>query len=385
MSNRTFNDVRVNVGFSEYPKFDNIVSGENIASIFGKQQKWYKRIVDISDKCDVLQETVGIERKNVLKNTLNVLVESGIRFFTNKSDGSVTVSGTATADTICKIGSVAVNGTKRYILSGCPSGGSVSTYQLFCRNASGDIPGTYDNGEGTEFEISENFSVYIRVKNGTTINNLTFYPMVRIPAISDSSYAPYVDTLNEQIGDINDLPAINACTLGHSRKNVLKVTASTITKDGVTMTVNSDGTLTLSGTATARTVIPITPMSNRNPIFVLPTNFILSGGDQMLGVECCIGVEISTGANSGYVASFYDGDNGRPVDLSGYPTAKYWYAYMRIYEGVNVDGITIYPMIRPSDIKNSDFEPYAPSIMNYIAELEARIAALETSTAEVAE
>ena len=68
-----------------------------------------------------------------------------------------------------------------------------------------------------------------------------------------------------------------------------------------------------------------------------------------------------------------------------YPTAKYWYAYMRIYEGVNVDGITIYPMIRPSDIKNSDFEPYKPSITDYIAELEARITALEASAAEVTE
>ncbi len=87
----------------------------------------------------------------------------------------------------------------------------------------------------------------------------------------------------------------------------------------------------------------------------------------MLGVQCCIGVEISTNAGSGYIASFYDGDNGRLVDLSAYPTAKYWYAYLRIYEGVNVDGITIYPMIRPSDISNADFESYKPSIADYIS------------------
>ena len=212
-----------------------------------------------------------------------------------------------------------------------------------------------------------------------------------LPDFSEFYTKNETDALLDSKANASDLSAAqdkiaeNACTLGYTRKNLLKVTASTTTKDGVTMTVDSDGTLTLSGTASARTAIPITPMSNRNPISSLPTNFILSGGDQMLGIECCIGVEISTGANSGYIASFYDGDNGRTVDLSGYPTAKYWYAYMRIYEGVNVDGITIYPMIRPSDIKNSDFEPYAPSITDYIAELEARITALETSAAEVAE
>lgn len=212
-----------------------------------------------------------------------------------------------------------------------------------------------------------------------------------LPDFSEFYTKNETDALLDSKANASDLSAAqdriaeNACTLGYTRKNLLKVTASMITKDGVTMTVDSDGVLTLSGTATARTVIPITSMSSRNPISDLPKKFILSGGDQMLGVECCIGVEVSTGENSGYVASFYDGDTGRSVDLSGYPTAKYWYAYMRIYEGVNVDGITIYPMIRPSDIKNSDFEPYAPSITDYIQNLEARIAALEASAAEVTE
>lgn len=212
-----------------------------------------------------------------------------------------------------------------------------------------------------------------------------------LPDFSEFYTKNETDALLDSKANASDLSAAqdriaeNACTLGYTRKNLLKVTASTITKDGVTMTVDSDGVLTLSGTATARTVIPITSMSSRNSISSLPTNFILSGGNQMLSADLCIGVEVSTGASSGYVASFYDGDNGRLVDLSDYPTAKYWYAYIRIYQGINTDGITIYPMIRPSDISNSDFEPYKPSITDYIAELEARITALETNAAEVAE
>ncbi len=336
-------------------------------------------LFETSKKCDTLQESIGFERKNILKNTLNAFVESGMRFFTNKDNGSITVNGTATADTICKIGDIAVNGKKSYILSGCPAGGSNSSYQLICRNADGDIQNTNDYGNGVEFEIDENFSVYIKVSSGTVIENLVFYPMIRSSAIIDSSYEPYVETISEQLGNFGNLPAINSSTLGYSRKNLLEVTAASTTINGVTMTVNSDGTLALSGTATERTVIPITPTRGRNSISYLPTNFILSGGDQMLGVECCIGVEVSTGANSGYVASFYDGDNGRSVDLSEYPTAKYWYAYMRIYEGVNVDGMTIYPMIRASNIKDFDYEPYVPSVLDYIKKLEDRVAVLEGS------
>lgn len=336
-------------------------------------------LFETSKKCDTLQESIGFERKNILKNTLNAFVESGMRFFTNKDNGSITVNGAATADTICKIGDIAVNGKKSYILSGCPAGGSNSSYQLICRNADGDIQNTNDYGNGVEFEIDENFSVYIKVSSGTVIENLVFYPMIRSSAINDSSYEPYVETISEQLGNFGNLPAINSSTLGYSRKNLLEVTAASTTINGVTMTVNSDGTLALSGTATERTVIPITPTRGRNSISYLPTNFILSGGDQMLGVECCIGVEVSTGANSGYVASFYDGDNGRSVDLSEYPTAKYWYAYMRIYEGVNVDGMTIYPMIRASNIKDFDYEPYVPSVLDHIKKLEDRVAVLEGS------
>lgn len=337
-------------------------------------------LFETSKKCDTLQESIGFERKNLLKNTSTPLLESGIKFLNNKEDGSVTVNGTATDDVLFKVGDIAVSGKKKYILSGCPTGGSDSTYYLCCKNAVDDnIPSTYDYGNGVEFERDEDFSVYIKVTSGAVIDNLVFYPMIRSSAIIDSSYEPYVETISEQLGNFGNLPAINSSTLGYSRKNLLEVTAASTTINGITMTVNSDGTLALSGTATERTVIPITPTRGRNSISYLPTNFILSGGDQMLGVECCIGVEVSTGANSGYVASFYDGDNGRSVDLSEYPTAKYWYAYMRIYEGVNVDGITIYPMIRASNIKDFDYEPYVPSVLDHIKKLEDRVAVLEGS------
>lgn len=162
-------------------------------------------------------------------------------------------------------------------------------------------------------------------------------------------------------------------TLGYTSKNLLKVTADTTIKDGITMTVNIDGSLTLSGTATAKTSIPITSLSNRNSISIIPSKFILSGGTQMRGADCCIGIELSTDKNTGYIASAYDGDTGRTVDLSDYPTVKYWYALVRIESGINVDGITIYPMIRDADISDSTYAPYSkPSV-------DVRVSALENS------
>lgn len=239
-----------------------------------------------------------------------------------------------------------------------------------CGGGSGDLSNYYTRSQTDQLI----FKKVDKIQGmGLSENNFTNVEKIKLSELEN-----YDDTeIKKDVSALSDYSSINRSTLGYTRKNALKVTASATTKDGVTMTVNPDGTLTLSGTATVRTVVPITPTSSRNPISDLPAKFILSGGDQMLGVECCIGVEISTNAGSGYIASFYDGDNGRLVDLSAYPTAKYWYAYMRIYEGVNVDGITIYPMIRPSDISNADFESYKPSLMDYISNLEKRIAALE--------
>mgnify|MGYP001096836706 CR=1 FL=1 len=49
--------------------------------------------------------------------------------------------------------------------------------------------------------------------------------------------------------------AINTCTLGYTRKNVLKVTASTTTKDGITMTVNPGGTVSADQFITVFTTV----------------------------------------------------------------------------------------------------------------------------------
>lgn len=186
------------------------------------------------------------------------------------------------------------------------------------------------------------------------------------------------------ISEINALKNNNGLlntTIGYTIKNLLQVTAETTTVSGVTMVVNSDGSLSLSGTATERTVIPITNRSNRNSISILPPKIILSGGTQMLGIECCIGIELSTGLNSGYITSAYDGDNGRLFDLSAYPTANYWYTYMRIYEGINVDGITIYPMIRDANILDPTYVPYTkPSIEERLSALEDSIVKLTAWT-----
>lgn len=107
--------------------------------------------------------------------------ENGITFTTNE-DGSVTVNGTATADAsinfVNKEGSHSFSfeaGT--YKLTGCPKGGSSTTYRLGMNIANT----TFDIGEGVTSTINADVTgkvIWLAISAGVTVNNLTFYPML---------------------------------------------------------------------------------------------------------------------------------------------------------------------------------------------------------------
>jgi len=113
-------------------------------------------------------------------------VRQGVTWTVN-ADGSVTANGTATANSIfyvCGIDSTNLRlpvGTKCF-LSGCPSGGSYSSYFMRCSTGSGS---TYisanDLGSGSVFTVSDSNStvgVMIQITKGFTANNLVFYPQL---------------------------------------------------------------------------------------------------------------------------------------------------------------------------------------------------------------
>lgn len=92
----------------------------------------------------------------------------------NNRDGTYTVNGTATNDFDIAIAKYATKQNIYYTLSGCPSGGSETTYYLDPRGYK------YDTGNGiTIRNLEKDFSNYIRIviKKDVTVNNLLFKPM----------------------------------------------------------------------------------------------------------------------------------------------------------------------------------------------------------------
>lgn len=163
---------------------------------------------NISEVNSSLDDLFNTNVKNILPNKLRPETNSGITVTLNDDDGSVTLNGTATADHNFPVLDRVTSGFKlpqgNYRLSGCPSGGSTSTYWVTLNySKSGTTGGTNfadDVGNGADFTVSStlendpNFSIgyLIRVKSGTVCNNLTFKPMVTKKNVPNSDYAHYV-------------------------------------------------------------------------------------------------------------------------------------------------------------------------------------------------
>ena len=119
----------------------------------------------------------------------NVYTWNGVSFTIN-DDFSVTATGTATGGNavlvLSRTGGFSIE-EGSWILSGCPEGGSGSSYSIA-------IAGTVsDTGNTAEFTSATNKLVRIYVISGTTVDNLTFKPMVCSKAAWDISqaYQPY--------------------------------------------------------------------------------------------------------------------------------------------------------------------------------------------------
>lgn len=130
-----------------------------------------KRLNSLVIKGNTVQNsTKGLNLINCTPKTTTI---NGITMV-NNGDGTYTVNGTATDDFDIALAPYTTKQNIYYTLSGCPSGGSKTTYYL--------VPHGYDYDTGRGITIinqNEDFSNYIRIviKKDVTVNNLLFKPM----------------------------------------------------------------------------------------------------------------------------------------------------------------------------------------------------------------
>ena len=186
---------------------------------------------------EIRGKTVATENLIPYPYTETTKTANGVTFTVN-SDGSVTVNGTATSDADFMLLRGPIQGySESYFLSGCPTGGSDTTYYI-----SESFTASKDTGNGVVLNILPSDQAWrIVIKSGTTVNNLVFRPMLN----AGTTAKPY----SKWFAGLKNASFEKIVSTG---RNLIPYPyeESTKTENGITFTVNSDGSITANGTTT---------------------------------------------------------------------------------------------------------------------------------------
>lgn len=136
---------------------------------------------------------------------------------------------------------------KTIIGNGCPASGSSSTYVIAFQGFVRDGIGILDTGEGTgeitvrDFTSFNTVQVYIKFYSGVNIDNIIFYPMIRLATETDATFAPYK----------NECPISGRTEIGilGCGKNLLPLTDRNVSTSDYTISIqNGEISITKIGT-----------------------------------------------------------------------------------------------------------------------------------------
>ena len=153
--------------------------------------------------------------KNLLEITASSQTQNGVTFIVNKDNETITVSGTPSALTQLLIGKLENKGG--FILSGCASGGSTTSYDIRTDNGIDAGSSAIDFGNGANFSNNNQQGetwIYLTVRANYTFDNLVFKPMIRRADVTDPTFEPYTSiTYPIQSTDLRGLYKLNGSEL----------------------------------------------------------------------------------------------------------------------------------------------------------------------------
>lgn len=187
---------------------------------------------------EIRGKTVATENLIPYPYTETTKTANGVTFTVN-SDGSIMVNGTATSDADFMLLRGPIQGySESYFLSGCPSGGSDTTYYI-----SENFTASKDTGNGVVLNNLPSDQVWrIVIKSGTTVNNLVFRPMLN----EGTEAKPY----SKWFAGLKNVFFKEIVSTGRNLIPYPYADGMSKTTNGITFTVNTDGTVTVNGTAT---------------------------------------------------------------------------------------------------------------------------------------
>lgn len=256
----------------------------------------------------------------------------------NNKDGSLSIKGTATENvTIPIISSTQAGlekGTYTFVCYGLPADYYTNIYYV------GDVYG--ENIRSFKTDGTKSINMVLVISAGKTVD-FKIYPFLIKGTYTKDTISPY-----EQYGASPSPDYSSEVETVGSNINLLENKAISQTINGVTFTVNKDGSVIANGTATANTTFKI----NSDIVPKNISNLILSGCPNK-GSKTTYDLKIELYKNSVWVKALYDFGNGTDIgNLSEYTSCSISITIRKDYNANNL-------IFKPKLEKGSVATPYS--------------------------
>ena len=239
------------------------------------------------------------------------------------SNGEITFNGTATANAYFGVYSLGLINSSGFALS-FNNSATNSGVHIALRTSGG----TYF-GDSTASSVNKTLTssttdlnaIIIYVASGTQLTNFKIKPQVEFGQ-TPTAWQPY-----ENICPISGWGSVESVVCG---KNFFINNLTSGTTNQVTHTVNSDGSISLSGTASA------------NCFLVCSQPYYLNGGTYTMRGSGNIGIQMQMRVNDATGSGKF---NATTTNVTGSIDSGIYVSFISIASGTNCNGITLYPQL----------------------------------------
>lgn len=283
-----------------------------------------------------VKELVGWGNKNLLPNNAVNNSINGADFTVN-ADKSILVN--TPVKTTGNVFYTIYNGTLpagSYVLSGCPSDGGNTGYSIRIGGTDLDVR---DYGEGASFTLAQSMNVLVNIVLGgggnLVVTNKLFKPMIRLASVTDDTYEPYHESVEQTLRDAEVIDG----------KNLLN---PTVASSGI-VTRNADNTFTVNGTLSSATLYEL----GRDCLPTLPIGDYMLSGCPKSGVPDRTTLSIRKSTTSS--GTYHDYGNGVVWNVTDAESAT---AFCYIYLPAGTyNNVVFRPMLEKGTVATT-YEPY---------------------------